>query len=420
MVRVKSFEAVRPPRERAADVASLPYDVVTTKQARELTQGRPDAFLHVSRPEVDLPEGTDPHDAAVYETAVKNYRSLRDRGLLVRDAEPSIFLYQQTWRGRSQTGVVCCCSAEDYLANVIRKHEHTRKDKEDDRTRHMLALDANAGPVFLTYRDQAELDELVARDVDKAPIFEFDAGDGVTHRAWATSDPAAYVRLFAEVPFAYIADGHHRAASAIRTALERKDNNPHHDGSEEYNWFLAILFPASQLSILPYNRAVHDLNGLSEAEFIERLRQVGRVERVAADGASPAPKQAGTFGIFVGEHWLELSIDPSTVDSADPVASLDVALLQDRVLAPILGIEDPRVDRRIDFVGGIHGTAELERRVREGEAAVAFAVHETSIQQLLSVSDAELCMPPKSTWFEPKLRSGLFVHELDSPEDVRS
>jgi uncharacterized protein (DUF1015 family) len=304
--------------------------------------------------------------------------------------------------------VVGCVHVEDYERDLIRKHEKTRQDKEDDRTRHVLALNANAEPVFLTYRGRSEVDRLVDAATTAAPLYDFTAPDGVRHTVWSVPDAESLARAFAPVSHAYVADGHHRSASAWRAGRELQAKNPAHRGDEEYNWFLAVLFPSDQLRILPYNRVVRDLAGQTPEQVLERLRRLGRL----APTADPSPERSGVFGVFLDRRWYRLELDPAGIDRSDPIASLDVSLLQDRVLSPILGIGDPRTDKRIDFVGGIRGTAELERRVRSGEMAIAFSLHPTTLDQLMAVSDAGHVMPPKSTWFEPKLRSGLFVHEL--------
>ena len=408
-MRLNPFRALRPRPELAARVAAVPYDVVSRDEAAALAAGNPHSFLHVGRSDIDLPGDTDPHDARIYAAA----RAALDRfvadGTLVRDPVPGLLVYRQEMDGRAQTGIVGCVHVDDYQRDIIRKHEKTRKDKEDDRTRHVLTLNANAEPVFLTYRPRPELDALTRAGVEGAPLYDFTAPDGVRHTVWRVSDPAAWVQAFCAVPLAYVADGHHRSASAWRAGKERKAANPAHRGDEEYNWFLAVLFPADQLRILPYNRVVRDLNGLTPTGFAERLGGLGRLE----PASDPAPDAPGSFGLFFDGRWHRLTLDPRSIDRADPIGSLDVSLLQDRVLSPILGIGDPRTDGRIDFVGGIRGTAELERRVRSGEMALGVAMYPTTVEQLLAVSDAGAIMPPKSTWFEPKLRSGLFVHELD-------
>jgi uncharacterized protein (DUF1015 family) len=407
-MRLNPFRAVRPRPDLAARVAAVPYDVVNRAEAAELARGNPDSFLHVGRSDIDLPEDVDAYDPRIYRLARRALEDLLARGTLLRDPERRLFLYRQVMDGRSQTGVVGCVHVEDYERDVIRKHEKTRQDKEDDRTRHVLTLNANAEPVFLTYRGRTEIDRVVEPMTAAAPLYDFTAPDGVRHTVWTVSDPGALVQAFAPVHHAYVADGHHRSASAWRAGRELAARNPSHRGDEEYNWFLAVLFPSDQLRILPYNRVVRDLNGLTPDQVLEHLRALGRLT-AAAD---PAPERSGVFCMYLGGRWHRLELDPAGIDRSDPIASLDVSLLQDRVLSPILGIGDPRTDKRIDFVGGIRGTAELERRVRSGEMAIAFSLHPTTLDQLMAVSDAGYVMPPKSTWFEPKLRSGLFVHEL--------
>ncbi len=416
MVHIKPFDAFRPPAPQAPRVSSPPYDVITTCEAKSLAEGNPSSFLHVIRPEINLPEGTDPHSDEVYTAARAGLDRLIQDGTLRRDPEAGIYLYRQVWKGRSQTGIVCCCHVDDYRNNVIRKHEKTRQDKEDDRTRHLLSLDAHAGPVFLAYRDDESLQARMAEDMSHRPWCHFITPDGVTHTVWDVSCPALYVTLLSDIPNAYVADGHHRSASADRAAADLAARNASHTGTEEYNWFLAVLFQAGELNVLPYNRVVRDLNGLTDEEFLEALERCG--ELVETD--QPQPDRPCTFGVHVGGRWWMLAIDEGTVDWSDSIASLDVSILQDRVLAPILGIGDPRTDDRIDFVGGIRGMAELESR--SGHGGAAFALHPTSMDQLLTVSDDGKCMPPKSTWFEPKLRSGLFVHAMDSQcqEDARA
>lgn len=409
MVRVRPFAAIRPTEHHAVHVASVPYDVVSTEEARSMAEGNPASFLHVVRPEIDLPVGTDPHDDAVYDQARAGLQRLLDESILVRDAQPRMFLYRQVMNHRQQIGLVCCCHIEDYLENRIKKHEKTRPDKEDDRTRHVLATNANAGPIFLTYPDQEAIDKLVDLDMNDRPLYHFNADDGVTHSVWPVRDASPYIEAFAQMPAVYVADGHHRSASAARAGAERRAGNPAHTGDEEYNWFLTVLFPASQLTVLAYNRVVRDLGGKSADELLAEFRAVAEV--VATD--DPVPNKSGCFCIYLAGAWHRLTIDPTSIDQADPIASLDVALLHDRVLTPLLGIGDPRTDQRIDFVGGIRGTKELEKRVDSGEWALAVSMYPTSIEQLMRVADADMVMPPKSTWFEPKLRSGLLVHSLD-------
>jgi uncharacterized protein (DUF1015 family) len=408
-MRLHPFRALRPRPEVADQVAAVPYDVVNRAEAAELAQGNPRSFLHVGRSDIDLPEEVDAYDPRIYLRAREALDQFVLEGTLVRDEEPTLYLYRQTMDGREQVGVVGCVHVDDYERDLIRKHEKTRADKEDDRTRHVLALNANAEPVFLTYRPRSDIDALVLRETAAPPLYDFTAPDGVRHTVWRVVSPGELARAFEPVSHAYVADGHHRSASAWRAGKELRTKNTRHHGDEEYNWFLAVLFPTAQLRILPYNRVVRDLNGLTPDELLERLRGVGRLQ----PASSPEPGRAGVFGIYLAGRWHRLELDPATIDRHDPIASLDVALLQDRVLGPILGIGDPRTDKRIDFVGGIRGPAELARRVDSGEMAVAFALFPTSLEQLMAVSDAGQVMPPKSTWFEPKLRSGLFVHELE-------
>jgi uncharacterized protein (DUF1015 family) len=407
-MRLNPFRAVRPVPERAADVAAVPYDVVNRAEAAELARGNPLSFLHVGRSDIDLPPEVDPHDPRIYAQARQALDRLLAEGTLLRDPEPALYLYRQIMDGREQTGIVGCVHVDEYERDLIRKHEKTRPDKEDDRTRHVLTLNANAEPVFLTYRSRGDIDAMAGSVARSAPLYDFTTSDRVRHTVWRIADPAPVVRAFLAVSHAYVADGHHRSASAWRAGKERRAANPRHRGNEEYNWFLAVLFPAEQLRILPYNRVVRDLNGLEKFELLARLGRVGQL----TPSHDSTPSRAGNFGVYLAGAWYLLELDPSTIDRDDPIGSLDVSLLQDRVLAPILGIGDPRTDQRIDFVGGIRGTAELERRVNSGEMAVAFSLYPTTLEQLMAVADSGQVMPPKSTWFEPKLRSGLFVHEL--------
>ncbi len=409
MPRIKAFQALRPAPGFESRVASVPYDVVSRDEAAALAQGNPLSFLHVVRPDIDFPPETDPCDPQVYRRAAENFQRLQSDGVLIRDAQPGVFAYRQTMAGRSQTGVVCCCHIDDYEQNRILKHEKTRQAKEDDRTRHVLALNANAGPVFLTYRDVPEVTSLVADASRAAALYDFVAVDGIRHTVWRISDPATCVSSLSAVPVFYVADGHHRAASAWRAGVQRKLANPQHTGQEEYNWFLTVLFPASELRILPYNRVLRDLNGHTPRQLLERLREVGTV----VETSNPSPPAAGSFSVFVDQRWWLVTVSASSISRNTPTASLDVALLEERVLHPIFGIGDVRSDPRIDFVGGIRGTAELEQLVRSGTWAAAVSMYPTSIDQLMAVSDAGQIMPPKSTWFEPKLRSGLLVHTLD-------
>lgn len=409
MAHLAPFHALRPAPESASAVASVPYDVVSTDEARALASGNPLSFLHVTRAEIDLPPETNPYGATVYAQAARNFEELKRAAPLVLDDRPSLYFYRLRMGAHEQTGVAGCFSLDEYDRDLIKKHEKTRKDKEDDRTRHVLALNANAEPVFLTFRDEPALEALIARGTAGTPLYDFTAGDGVRHRVWRVDDPAPFVRAFDAIPVCYVADGHHRSASAWRAGLERRQANPAHTGREEYNWFLAVLFPAGRLRILPYHRMVRDLNGQTPAQVLDRLRDVGRV----VPALTPDPPHRGSFGCYLDGRWHLLVLDPATIPADDPIASLDAALLERRVLGPVLGIGDVRTDPRIAFVGGIRGTGELERRVNTGEMALAVSMYPVTVEQLMAVADAGAIMPPKTTWFEPKLRSGLFVHTLD-------
>jgi uncharacterized protein (DUF1015 family) len=410
------FRALRPPVERVEQVASVPYDVVNTQEARALAQDNPLSFLHVTRPEIDLPAGTDIYSDAVYEKAGENFQKLIASCPLEQEAEPSLYLYRLKMNDHVQTGVAACCSVDEYDDDLIRKHERTRPDKENDRTRHMITLRAQTGVVFLTYRADRRIDALVEAEANSAPLYDFAAPDGVRHTIWRAPAPEQIARAFREVPLLYIADGHHRAASASRARAALREKNPNHTGEEEYNRFICVVFPDDQVQILPYNRVVKDLNGMSPDEFLAAVRERFDV----TEGANPeGPGKSGHWHMYLGGHWYGLTLKEGAPrdegdkgDEADPTRRLDVSLLQDFLLDPVLGIKDQRTDKRIDFVGGIRGSRELEKLVDEGRAAVAFALHATSIEDLLKVSDAGAVMPPKSTWFEPKLRDGLLIHRI--------
>jgi uncharacterized protein (DUF1015 family) len=405
---IRPFRALRPPAERAQAVASVPYDVVNTEEARALAEGNPLSFLHVSRPEIDLPPGTDIYSDTVYRKAVENFEKLIATCPLEKEAEPSLYLYRLIMGQHEQIGVVACCSIDEYDNDTIRKHERTRRDKEDDRTRHMLMLRAQTGPVFLTYRRRAEIDEQVNAAITAPPLFDITAGDGIRHTIWRLAQTEGLVNSFASVPLLYIADGHHRAASASRARAELRDQSFAHTANEDYNYFLTVIFPDSQLQILAYNRVVKDLNGLSKDDFLEAVRS----QFTITDNASPAPKERGNWSMYLDGKWYGLQLSPETTLPTGTVQTLDVSILQDRLLDPVLGIKDIRTDKRVDFVGGLRGTKELERLVNEGKAAVAFSLYPTTVAELLMVSDANEIMPPKSTWFEPKLRDGLLIHSI--------
>lgn len=410
MATVRPFRALRPPPEKAAAVSSVPYDVVSTEEARVLASGNPLSFLHVSRAEIDLPRDTDPYSDAVYEKAAENFGKLKRGAPIQTEDEPSLYVYRLRMGGREQTGVAGACSLDEYDSDVIRKHERTRRDKEDDRTRHMLALGAQTGPVFLTYRDRSEIDAIVEGVKGKPPLFDFEAPDGVAHTIWRVGGEAAgrLAEQFRPAPLLYIADGHHRAASAARARRELAGRSADTAGDEAYNFFLAVAFPAGQVRILPYNRVVKDLNGRTPEQFLSALAEKFSV----AEGASPSPGRKGEIRVYLAGRWHGLMIPPGGVATGGAIGSLDAAVLQEKILEPLLGIKDIRTDKRIDFVGGIRGTGELERLVDSGRAAVAFSLHPVSMEDLMAVSDAGEIMPPKSTWFEPKLRDGLLIHEI--------
>ena len=412
MAVIHPFRALRPPALKVEQVASVPYDVVNTAEARALASDNPLSFLHVTRPEIDLPDGTDIYSDAVYAKAGENFQQLIARAPLETEDAPSLYLYRLKMGEHVQTGVAACCSVDEYDNDLIRKHERTRPDKEDDRTRHMSTLRAQTGVVFLTYRADRRLDALVEAETKNAPLYDFTAPDGVQHTVWRAPAPEQIARAFGEVPLLYIADGHHRAASASRARAALREKNPQHTGEEEYNRFICVIFPDDQVQILSYNRVVKDLHGKSPDEFLAQVRERFDV----TDGANAqGPGKSGHWHMYLGGRWYGLTLKDGATnkdDAADPTRTLDVSLLQDNLLDPVLGIKDQRTDKRIDFIGGIRGTPELEKIVNEGRAAVAFALHATSVEELLRVSDANAVMPPKSTWFEPKLRDGLLIHQI--------
>lgn len=408
MAVIHPFRALRPPAERVAEVASPPYDVVNTEEARALAEGNPLSFLHVSRPEIDLPEGTDLHSDAVYGKAADNFERLKGACPLEMEETPSIYLYRLIMGEHEQTGIAACCSVDEYDRDLIRKHERTRRDKEDDRTRHMLTLQAQTGPVFLTYRAERTIDTMVMETTVTDALYDFTAPDGVRHTIWRAPDAVRFVEAFRDVPFLYIADGHHRAASASRARAEMRDRSFGHTGDEEYNFFLAVIFPDEQLQILPYNRIVRDLNNLSPEEFFAAVGERFDFQRDALS----TPAQPGQWSMYLGGHWHGLTLKRGVPAATNTVEALDVSRLQNQLLDPILGIRDVRTDKRIDFVGGIRGTAELEKLVDEGHAAVAFSLYPTTVADLINVADAGGIMPPKSTWFEPKLRDGILIHNI--------
>ena len=411
MAVVKPFICIRPAKENAAKVASLPYDVYNRKEACAAVAGNPVSFLNIDRAETQFSDDVDTYADCVYEKARELLDTQIAEGVYVTDAGDHYYLYELTMDGRSQTGIVACSSIDDYVNGVVKKHENTREDKELDRIRHVDTVNAQTGPIFLAYRQNETLKAIVAEEKAKPVLYDFVSDDGIRHRVWKIDDPAqtaAIEAAFAAIPATYIADGHHRAASAVKVGLKRRAENPGYTGEEPFNYFLSVLFPDEELMILPYNRVVKDLNGMSREQFFEAVKGKFELEEIGKEPYEPAEK--GTFGMYLDNTWYALKVLPQ-YRSADPVKGLDVSILQDQLLGPVLGIGDPRTDKRIDFIGGIRGLKELERRVRE-DMEIAFSMYPTSIEELLAVADAGLLMPPKSTWFEPKLRSGLFIHKL--------
>lgn len=412
MPLIKAFAGLRPKQEYAADVVAPPYDVLNTAEARERARGRERSFLHISKPEIDLDVNIDPFDPQVYIKGAENLQKLIADGILIQDTAEYYYVYQLIMGEHRQVGLVAVASVGDYDTNRIRKHEFTRPDKEDDRVRQIDALNAQTGPVFLTYRHNAIIDELVEKVVQTSPEYDLTADDGVQHTIWIIKDQKAIETItltFDAMDCLYIADGHHRSAAASRIAAMHENANPDHTGEESYNYFLTVIFPDNQMQILDYNRVIKDLNNLSKDEFIEKIKT--SFDIVESD-KPVKPEQAGMFGMYLDGQWYHLSIKPGKVPS-DPVGKLDVSLLQDNLIEPFLGISDPRRDKRIDFVGGIRGLEELEKRVNSGEMRVAFSLYPTSMANLMAVADANEVMPPKSTWFEPKLADGLVSHMLD-------
>ena len=412
MATIKPFYCIRPTAELAHRVAALPYDVYNRSEAKAVVAKDALSFLNIDRAETQFPDDVDTYADCVYAKAAELLNARIADGTFVTDTTTNYYIYELTMDGRTQTGIVACASIDDYVNNVIKKHENTRADKEEDRIRHVDTCNAQTGPIFLAYRRNETIYSVVAKTKKNAPLYDFTSEDGITHRVFVISDPAdvaAVSGAFASIDSIYIADGHHRAASAVKVGLKRRLENPGFDGTEEFNFFLSVLFPEDELKILPYNRVVKDLNGLTKDAFLARIAQEFTVEALGKDAFQPEKK--GTFGMYLDGTWYRLTANDTLQKITDPVESLDVSLLQDYLLAPVLGIGDPRTDKRIDFIGGIRGLGELERRVAE-DMTVAFSMYPTSIQELFAVSDAGRLMPPKSTWFEPKLRSGLFIHKL--------
>ncbi len=413
MAVFRPFRAVRPVPEFASKVAALPYDVMNSKEAAEMVKGNPYSFLHVDKAEIDLPEGTDLYSEQVYLKARENLDKLVSDGICAQDGESRFYIYRQIMNGRAQTGLVGCVSIDDYINNIIKKHELTRADKEADRINHVDYCDANTGPIFLTYRPQEKVAAILGEwTKSHAPVYDFVTDDGIGNTVWVIDCPettAEIAKLFESVDYLYIADGHHRAASAVKVGLKRREQNPDYNGSEEFNFFLAVLFDCNELEIMDYNRVMKDLNGNTAEEFIAKISEKFTVEKVGTEAYRPV--EAHTFGMLLGGEWYKVAAKEGTFNSADPVESLDVSILQNNLISPILGIDDPRTDKRIDFVGGIRGLGELERRANE-DMCLAFSMYPTTLRELMDIADAGQLMPPKSTWFEPKLLSGLFIHKL--------
>jgi uncharacterized protein (DUF1015 family) len=415
MAILKPFRGLRPPEEIVKQLASRPYDVLDSEEAREEARGNEYSLLHIIKPEIDLPAEVDHYSPQVYDKALENFNRFRAQGWLVPDEEEYLYIYAQTMNGKTQYGLVGCAAVDDYMNGIIKKHELTRPDKEEDRMKHVRINNANMEPVFFTYPAEPEIDEIVARYVaTHKPVYDFVADDGIGHHFWVIPDPSLITQmtgLFARIPFTYVADGHHRTAAAALVGNEKRKQNPHHRGDEEYNFFLAVHFPANQLTIIDYNRLVKDLNGLSTEEYLNKLEHSFTVEKKGKGPYKPAALH--NFGMYLDGTWYSLTAKAGTYDDSDPIGVLDVTILSAQVLDPILGIKDLRRDKRIDFVGGIRGLVELSRRVDSGEMKVAFALFPVSMKQLIDIADTGNIMPPKTTWFEPKLRSGLVVHLLE-------
>ncbi|MGG7179311.1 DUF1015 domain-containing protein [Clostridium paraputrificum] len=415
MAIVKAFKGIRPVKDLASKIAALPYDVMNSEEAREMVEGNPYSFLHVDKAEIDLDPSIDVHDKKVYEKARENLDNMIKDGQFMQDDKPCLYIYRQIMNGRAQTGLVFCASIDDYINNIIKKHEFTRADKEQDRINHVNYCDSNTGPIFLTYREDEVTSEVIKEwtkeGTKRKPVYDFVSEDGIGHQVWVIDNEIIVeeiVALFGEIEHLYIADGHHRSASAVKVGLMRREENPDYTGEEEFNYFLAVAFPDNDLMVMDYNRVVKDLNGLSNDEFFSKLEEKFNISE-SKEAVKPATKH--TFGMYIENKWYLLEAKDGIFNPNDPIESLDVAILQNNVLTPILGIEDVRTSDRIDFIGGIRGLKELERRANK-DMKVAFSMYPTEVSDIMDVADTNQVMPPKSTWFEPKLRSGLFVHKL--------
>ena len=414
MAIVKPFKGIRPPKEYVEQVESRPYDVLNSEEARKEAEGNEKSLYHIIKPEIDFPVGTDEHDPRVYAKAAENFQKFQDKGWLVQDKKENYYIYAQTMNGKTQYGLVVCAYVDDYLNGVIKKHELTRRDKEEDRMKHVRVNNANIEPVFFAYPDNAELDAIVARYTAQEPVYDFIAPiDGFGHKFWIIDkedDIQAITKAFAAMPALYIADGHHRSAAAALVGAEKAKQNPNHRGDEEYNYFMAVCFPANQLTIIDYNRVVKDLNGLTAAQFLDALRENFVVE--GKGEAEYRPNKLHNFSLYLEGKWYSLTAKEGTYDDNDPIGVLDVTISSNLILDKILGIKDLRSDKRIDFVGGIRGLGELKRRVDSGEMKMALALYPVTMKQIMDIADTGNIMPPKTTWFEPKLRSGLIIHKL--------
>jgi len=413
MATVKPFRGIRPPRELVTGVASRPYDVLNSEEAREEAKGNEKSLYHIIKPEIDFPAGTDEHNPEVYEKAAENFRKFQDKGWLLQDKQECYYVYAQTMNGRTQYGLVVGSYVDDYLNGKIKKHELTRKDKEEDRMKHVRINNANLEPVFFAYPDNPELDAIVQQTIKDTPEYDFVSEDNIGHHFWIIDNQEVIdkiTKLFAEIPYLYIADGHHRSAAAALVGAEKAKQNPNHTGKEEYNYFMAVCFPAGQLRIMDYNRVVKDLNGLSKKEFLDKL---SKDFDITPKGETVyQPEKLHNFSLYIDKEWYSLDAKQGTYDDHDPIGVLDVTISSNLILDNILGIKDLRTDKRIDFIGGLRGLGELKRRVDSGEMAVALALYPVSMKQLIDIADTGNIMPPKTTWFEPKLRSGLVVHAL--------
>lgn len=414
MATLRPFKAIRPRKEYASKIAALPYDVMDSEEAKIMAQDNPYSFLHVDKAEIDLDDLTDIYDKRVYQKAKENLERLVEGGAMVQDQKAQLFIYRLVMNGKAQTGIVGCTSIDDYMNNVIKKHELTREEKEADRTNHVDTCDAHTGPIFLTYRYNVKIKRIIDVWTRRQPLYEFTAEDGVKHIVWAVDDNTIINKIsniFEGIENLYIADGHHRAASAVKVGLKRREQNPQYTGEEEFNYFLAVAFPDTDLRIMDYNRVVFDVNELTTDEYIKKVSDKFEIS-VYEEEEPFTPKDKHTYGMYFEGKWYALKAKNGTYNPEDPVDRLDVSILQNNLLRPVLGIQDPRTDNRIDFVGGIRGVKELEKRVAKNRNGVAFTMYPTTVNDLMAIGDANKVMPPKSTWFEPKLRSGLFIHPL--------